>query len=133
MRTTHVKNLKIGFALTLLLAATVVRAQSFENPQKEFTISFSNELVELSPGETEQLDVVILKSKSYLKSKVKMGISSTLPEGVTITFDPDSGNFDATKAIILVDAYAPPGQHLVILNATLNNKTKGTILKLLIK
>ena len=125
--------LKIGFLFALLVAALTVCAQNLEIPQNEFTISFSKNQLELSRGENSQLDVVILKSKSYVKSKIKMGISSSLPKGVAITFDPDKGNFDSTKANILIEEDATPGEYSIILNATLNYKTKGTILNLLVK
>jgi hypothetical protein len=133
MQTTHLNTLRLGFAFTWLLATATARAQSLEIPQTEFNLSFSKAVIELSPGESGQLDILILKSKGYAKSKVKMGISSTLPTGVAISFDPDKGNFDSTRASIRVDADAHLGQHMVILNATVNNKTKGSIFGLLIK
>ena len=125
--------MKIGFLFTLLVTGLTIRAQNVEIPQKEFTLYFSTHRMELSRGENSQLDVVILKSRDYQKSKTKMGISSSVPTGVTVTFEPATGNFDSTKANILVQPDATPGEYLLVLNATLNSKTKGSILKLLIK
>ena len=124
---------KISFSFMLLAATLAVSAQNLEIPQKEFTIYFSKDRMELSRGEDSQLDVLILKSKAYRKSKTKMGISSSLPKGVAVIFEPDNGSFDSTKANILIQTDATPGEYLIILNATLNYKTKGSILKLLIK
>jgi hypothetical protein len=125
--------MKIGFSFGLLAIGLTVSAQNLEIPQKEFTISCSKDQLELSRGETRQLDITVLKSRGYQKSNTKMGISSSLPKGVAITFDPDKGNFDSTTASILIEEDAAPGEYSIILNATLNYTTKGTILNLLIK
>ena len=125
--------MKIGFSFGLLVIGLAVSAQNLEIPQKEFIIYCCKEQLELSRGENKQLDINILKSRGYQKSKTKMGLSSSLPKGVAITFDPDKGNFDSTKANILIDEDAAPGEYSIILNATLNYTTKGTILNLLIK
>jgi hypothetical protein len=125
--------LKIGILFALLVTGSTISAQNLEIPQKEFTIFSSKDRLELVPGDNGQLDVVILKSKGYRKSKIKMGVSSSVPKGVAVTFEPDQGTFDSTKANILIQAEATPGEYLLILNATLNYKTKGFILNLLIK
>lgn len=125
--------MKIGFLVLLLAVTLSVSAQNLEIPQNEFTISCSKNQLELSRGENSQLDVTVLKSRGYRKSNTKMGISSSLPKGVVITFDPEKGTFDSSKATILIEADAPPGEYSIILNATLNHTTKGTILNLLIK
>lgn len=126
------KSPKIICLLTLMQFALTGSGQNLEIPQNEFALSFSKEQLEVSRGEKAELEILILKSKSYQKSKVKMGISSSLPNGVVITFDPDKGTFASTLAKISIEPDAAPGEYLLILNATLNNKTKGTILKLLI-
>ena len=125
--------MKIGFSFGLLVVGLAVSAQNLEIPQKEFTISCCKDQLELSRGENKQLDIIILKSRGYQKSKTTMGISSSLPKGVAITFDPDKGNFDTTTVTIRIEEDAAPGEYSIILNATLNYKTKGTILNLLIK
>ena len=126
------KSPKFIFLLSLMLVALTVSGQNLEIPQNEFTLYFSEQQLEVSRGEKAELEILILKSKSYQKSKVKMGVSSSLPAGVTITFSPDKGTFESTQANVSIQADATPGQYTLILNATLNNKTKGSILKLLI-
>ena len=133
MEAKHSMRKQTGLLFMLLIVALAANGQNLEIPQKEFTVYFSKDRIELSRGETSQLDVVILKSKGYQKSNVNMGISSSLPKGVAVTFEPDNGNFDSTRANILIQADATPGEYLLILNATLNFKTKGSILKLLIQ
>lgn len=133
MKTKKLMTLKFGILLTLLLAAFVGRAQNLEIPQKEFSLSFSTYKLELLRGDSSQLDIGVIKSKSYRQNKVKMGISSSVPKGVTIGFSPEKGNFDFTKATVHVDNSAIPGSYFLILNATVSNQTKGSILKLTIK
>jgi hypothetical protein len=132
MEAKHLISFRITFLLSLLLVASTVSGQYLEIPQNEFALSFSKDQLELSRGEKGELEILILKSKGYQKSKTKMGVSSSLPKGVTVTFSPDKGAFDSSKANISIQADATPGQYMLILNATLNNKTKGMILKLLI-
>jgi len=125
--------MKLLFLLILVPLHTLCSyAQNLEVPQKEFTLSVSHAVVELSGGETRKEEIKILKSKGYQKSKVKMGLSSSLPQGISITFNPDNGNFDLTEAIITVLPDVKPGQYSVILNATMNNKTKASVLKITI-
>ena len=130
MEAKHWTALRVIPLLTLLMVASEVNGQDLEIPQNEFGLSFSKEQLELARGDTGELEILILKSKGYQKSKARMGISSSLPKGVTITFNPDQGTFDSSMATILIQADATPGQYILILNATLNNKTKGSILKL---
>jgi hypothetical protein len=127
------KSPKIICLLSLMLVGLTVTGQNLEIPQNEFALSFSTEPLTLSRGENGELEILILKSKSYQKSKAKMGVSSRLPTGVTITFGPETGTFESTQASVSIQGDATPGQYLLILTATLHNKTKGSILKLPIK
>jgi hypothetical protein len=124
---------KIKLILGLLLVVFAVGAQTVQIPHKEFALNFSTYKLELARGENGQLDIGILKSKSHRSNKVKMGIASSMPKGVTIVFDPAHGDFDFTKANISVASDVVPGTYQLILNATLNSNTKGSILKLIIK
>jgi len=124
---------KIKLILALVLIVFGVSAQTVQIPHREFVLNFSTNKLELARGENGQLDIGVLKSKSYRSNKVKMGISSSVPKGVTIAFDPANGDFDFTKANISVASDTAPGTYQLILNATLNSNTKGSILKLIIK
>jgi hypothetical protein len=127
------KPLKIICLFALMLFALTVSGQNLKIPQNEFALSFSKEQLEVSRGEKAEIEILVLKSKSYQKSKAKMGVSSSLPKGVTVTFSPDKGTFESTHANVSIQDDATPGEYMLILNATLNNKTKGSILKLQIK
>ena len=124
---------KIKLIIALMVASMAIQAQTLEIPKREFGLSFSKDRIELSRGESGQLEIGILKSKEYRNRKIRMGISSSLPKGVTVAFDAPDGKFDFTKASISVGDDAVPGLYWLILSATLSNNTKGTTLKLIIK
>jgi hypothetical protein len=69
-------NSRITFLLVLLLVVSTASGQNLEIPQSEFALSFSKAQLELSPGDKGELEILILRSKSYQKSKAKMGVSS---------------------------------------------------------
>ena len=125
--------MKFLFTLLLVTASVVGYCQQVEIPAKEFTLALSQETVTLARGENKTVEVRILKSKAYQKSKMKMGLSSALPAGVTLTFDPDKGDGDLCQATIRALSDAQPGTYSVIVNATLNYKTKGSILKIAVQ
>ena len=117
----------------LLLSVSPGYAQTNQTPEKEFTIVLSDENITLVRGEHKTVEIKILKSKAYQKGKIKMGVSSTLPKGLTLSFDPETGNTDTTIATITTLADATPGIYNVIVNATVNYKTKGSILKITVE
>jgi hypothetical protein len=123
-----------SFIVVMLISASIVSyAQNVEIPQKEFTLSLSDETVTLARGEFKTVDVRILKSKSYQKGKVKMGLSSSLPNGITLSFEPEKGDSDLSQAKITALPEAVPGTYSIIVNATINYKTKGSILKIAVQ
>jgi uncharacterized membrane protein len=120
--------------IVMLISATIVGySQQVEIPQKEFALSLSDETVTLARGENKKVDIRILKSKSYQKGKMKMGLSSSLPAGVTLSFDPEKGEGDLSQATITALPEAQPGTYSIIVNATINYKTKGSILKIAVQ
>jgi len=100
-----------------------------QTPKKEFAIVLSQDKLEISASESKEIEITILRSKAYLKSSAVMGLSSSLPKGIEVTFSPDKGNFEVTK-VIIKSSNAVPGQYSLIVNATLNGRTKGSIIKL---
>ncbi|NOS91332.1 MAG: hypothetical protein HOP30_05385 [Cyclobacteriaceae bacterium] len=108
-----------------LLASVVTFAQN-----KDFAIDLSESSVSIKPGESKQVTISIVRSKYFAKEKATLGLQSTLPQGVTLTYEPKEGNFENSNALISVAADATPGTYNIVLSATLNTKRKGSILKL---
>jgi hypothetical protein len=116
-------------ALLFLVSLSLSGYTQTQTPKKEFAIVLSQDNVEMSGSESKEIEITILRSKAYLKSSAVMGLSSSLPKGVEVTFSPEKGNFDLTK-VIIKSSNAIPGQYSLIVNATLNGRTKGSIIKL---
>ena len=62
---------------------------------------------------------------SVIKPRLVPNISTTAP----VNYEPAVGHFDSSVATIAASASAPVGSYQLVLNATIQNKTKGTILK----
>lgn len=126
--------MKIAYLFTALLLATAISTSSAQQvaPRTEFIVKVSQNTVEIKPGTTTEISVDILRSKAYTKMNAKLGFSSQLPEGITATFEPAEGVITSSKLKFVASSTAKPGQYQLILNGTLNNKVKGTILKLTI-
>jgi hypothetical protein len=123
---------KILLTLTLALISVVVLAQEKTAPRSEFTVELSSPSLEVKPGESKDVTITLNRSKSFAKSKVALGISSGLPEGVTVTFAPAEGVIGSSVATIAVAESAKAGSYTIILNSTMQNKSKGKMLKLVV-
>lgn len=110
--------------------AVAVAQTKTELPRTEFTISLSENSLTIKPGESKQITVAVHRSKSYAKSKAIMGLSSALPEGLTAVYEPAEGNFETSVVTLTAGPTAVSGTYQIVLNGTLNHKTKGSILKL---
>ncbi|MBL7858893.1 MAG: hypothetical protein JNM57_14480 [Cyclobacteriaceae bacterium] len=125
------KRLILPMIVLLLVSTTFVSAQ--EIPSSEFTIKLSESELILKPGDTRKVTVSILRSKSYRKSEAVLGLSSGLPEGVTVRYEPASGLIESSEATIAIAEQTKPGTYMIILKGTLSYKSKGATLKLVVK
>ena len=117
-------------ALLILVSISLLGYAQPQTPPKEFAIVLSPEKVDISSNETKEVEIRILRSKSYLKGTVTLGLSSSLPQGIEVSFSPETGNFETAKVIIKSSETVVPGLYSLIINAKLNGKTKGSIVKL---
>lgn len=117
------------FTPLLVFVSLVTIAQNVEVPAKEFAINLSENSVSVKPGESRQVTVTLLKSKSFSRDKATMGISNSLPQGITVQYDQSEGKFDSAVATIIVGSTVSAGTYQLILTGTMNYKTKGSILK----
>src|SRR5688572_5744898 len=127
--------MKKFFLSAVLVAATVIvgSAQDQTAPRTEYTVSLSEKVITLKAGETKQVTVSLAKSKSYSRSTATLGLSSTLPAGVTVAFEPAEGKFDSSVATFTAAADAKAGEYQIIVKSTVNNKTKGSIVKVIVE
>jgi hypothetical protein len=120
--------------LTIVFAAVSLTgyAQEKTAPRTDYSVSLSENLITIKPGESKQLTVTIVKSKAFSRSTVKLGLSSSLPEGLTVAYEPAEGKFESSVATFTAAADAKAGEFQVILKTNLNNKIKGSIVKVVI-
>lgn len=123
------------FLLSVLAIAAVTftaAAQEKTAPRTEYAVSISENSIQAKPGESKELTLSILRSKSFAKAKAQLGLSSSLPEGVTVTFSPSEGMLETSQVAFTVAPDAKEGNYTIILKTTLNNKIKGTLVKLVV-
>jgi hypothetical protein len=118
----------------LIITFGIVQAQEAKPlPRTEFLLDLTQPSVTVGPGKSTTLDLGILRSKGYKNSTATLGLSSSLPEGISVVFDPDKGAIDKTTVTITAAATTRPGAYMLILKATLQNHTKGATLKLIVE
>jgi hypothetical protein len=122
--------MKTLFTFSLLFVVALVMAQTKAVPRTEFTIDLSESSLAIKPGESKQVTVSIARSKYFAKEKAILGLQSSLPQGVTISYEPKEGNFETSVATISVAPDTAVGIHQIVLNAMISTKKKGSILKL---
>ena len=124
--------MKTLLSLPLFFLAVSSFAQTAELPRTDFTVNLSESIITIKPGETKQVTVSIARSKYYAKEKAKLGFLSSLPNGVTATYEPSEGNIESSVVTIVAAADAAVGVYQIAPSATLNTKRKGTLLKLVV-
>lgn len=118
-----------GLMMLLCMASLCMRAQSnTEIPKKEFTVHADALVVDIAAGSTGKVNLLVMRSKNFQKSKASFRVASSLPEGVTIRYD--AQNESDYAAVISTTAQVAPGTYPVIMNCTIHNKTKGVIVRL---
>jgi hypothetical protein len=99
----------------------------------EFALQLSATEITLEPGETKTVLVNIVRSKGYAKYKAKLGFSSPTPDGISLSYETAQGFITASTLTISASDNAKEDSYMVLPNCVLNNKTKSTALKLIVK
>ena len=123
--------MKNTLLLALLLSSATAFSQGSKTTVKEFTLSLPVSTVEMNSSDSKKITYVITRSKGFTKSKGYMNVATNLPAGFSISFEPVEGIFENGEATITTQN-AAPGTYNIILNATLSNKKKGSILTVLV-
>jgi hypothetical protein len=118
--------------LTLCLICFTFLGMAQEPPCTEFLVTLSEEAMTVKPGESRQVTVHLQKSKSYSNAKASFALSSGLPSGVSVVFDPAEGKANASTATVSVGKETPAGTYSIALGATMLGKKKGSLIKLVV-
>jgi len=126
---------KLLLIAIVLVAATVKYgyAQEKNVPKTEYSVSLSERVVTLKPGESKQVTVSILKSKAYSRSETRLGLSSSLPAGLSVSYEPAEGMFESSIATFSAAAGTAVGEYQIILKTNVKNKIKGSIVKVVVE
>jgi hypothetical protein len=111
--------------IALVFVTFIASAQT----RPEFSINLSESSIVLKPGESKQVSISIVRSKGFTKGDVSLSLSNALPVGITVTYEPAVGHFENSTATITASLTAATGAYQLVLNGTIQNKVKGTILK----
>lgn len=113
-----------------VMLVSVASAQTQEVPRTEYNFVIASNEVELVAGATKEIDFTILRSKQYTKSKAKLGLSSSLPQGLSISYEPSEGVIEHGKVMFTATQELAAGTYQIILKCTVNNKIKSAIVKI---
>lgn len=120
---------KLALLLTVALLSSLATIAQ-EAPKKEFTISVSENNIALQPGETKKYFVTLNRSKSYKKTEIDLLIDSSLPEGVTVSFENGLDPMINRVMVVSVADNAAPYSKAVILKGKSLRASKGVMLNL---
>jgi len=112
--------------------ATSLFAQETAAPRSEYTIALSEQSLTIKPGETKNSTLTLNRSKSFSKSNATLGLSSGLPQGINVTFSPAEGAISSSEVKVAVEESVKPGNYTIILKSTVQSKSKGTTLKIVV-
>jgi hypothetical protein len=99
---------------------------------KEYVVTVDQSAVSLSNGGSATLNFTFEKSKSFENSKVTMVAPGNLPEGLTITFEPQEGKFETAKATLSANN-VKPGTYNIILSSIIQNNKKGNLVSVTVQ
>lgn len=99
-------------------------------PKKEFTVTMSDKNISLAPGESKSVDVTLNRSKAYRKTNIDLLVDSTLPEGITISFEGGADPMIFQTMTITAANDAAPFSKSLILKGKTNRGSKGIMFKL---
>ena len=112
-------------SLTILMATEVI-AQ--ELPTKGFIISLKDKSVKVSQGKTTEINVDILRSKSFTKTNIDLIVATALPEGVNIVFNDGIDGQNRKTMVITVAEDAPAFNQMIMIKGVSNKLSKATML-----
>lgn len=121
------KNNIIVLSTILLFVSQVLLAQQ---PKKEFLIELSEKNMIIKPGQSKKIEVTINRSKSYQKTAIVLELASSLPEGVSASFQAGVDPLVNQILIVTVSENVQPVTKTLILKGKSSRSSKGIMLNL---
>lgn len=120
---------KLALILTVALLSSLATVAQ-EIPKKEFTISVSDKNIAVQPGETKKYFVTLNRSKSYKNTEIDLLIDTSLPEGITVSFENGLDPMINRVMVVTATNNAAPYNKAVILKGKSLRASKGVMLNL---
>jgi hypothetical protein len=108
-------------------------AQQGETPKKEFDLRATPGILEVSRGSSATIVLGIARSKSYQRSDALLSVGSSLPQGLALVYEKSPGTVAETHVTINVSDQVATGDFNLVLNCTINYKTKGVVVRINIR
>jgi hypothetical protein len=118
--------LVLMLSLSLVFSLQTAIGQTIKT---DFEIRTDQSELRLGKGSEASVSIDVLRSKKYANAKVNF--SADLPEGITVSFNPES-SIENGKATIKVGNGVDAGTYTLILKGESNNIKKGTMLVLVV-
>ena len=118
--------------LLSIMALSITISSTFAQmaPKKEFTVSMSQNDITLTQGESKTIDVAINRSKAYKVTDIDLSIGSTMPEGLSVTFENGNDPLNQRKMILTATENLELSSKSLVLKAKSSRVSKGLIFKL---
>ena len=86
--------------------------------------------ITLTQGESKTIDVAINRSKAYKVTDIDLSIGSTMPEGLSVTFENGNDPLNQRKMILTATENLELSSKSLVLKAKSSRVSKGVIFKL---
>lgn len=122
--------------LSALALVGLLRFESNAQTKSErfdYKLELSSDVIQLKTGGTAQVDLSLIRGGRYKDQPASLGLSSSLPKGVTVQYEPASNVMDKSVVTISSDKDTKPGVYYIGVKSTIVNNIKSTLLKVEVK
>lgn len=99
----------------------------------DYKLELASDVIQLKAGSSAQVDLNLIKGGRYKKHEATLGLSSGLPAGITVQYEPAVNVMEKSLVTISSAKETKPGVYYVGIKATILNNIKSTLLKVEVK
>ena len=125
---------KLLLSIIAFLGFVQFEATAQTNSERfDYKLEITLDAIQLKAGSTTQVDLSLVRGGRYKKHEATLGLSSGLPEGITVRYEPAVNVMDKSIITISSTKETKPGVYYVGIKATILNTIKSTLLKVEVK
>lgn len=126
--------IKYGWSVVCILLTTGSMAQTPDPPKEEFKLWLPVTSISIDRGKRDSVNITVLRSRSFRTGKATLvATPPSTASGLEITIEPVPEQPDNYKMRISASSGMQPGEYSILPTCTLRNKTKGMVMKLIIR